>query len=80
MLQNVLDNEDKQRAHQIMADLNIEAGEALAAMSGGERRRVALAHVMAQPDILLLDEPTNHLDLPAIVLEPACGKSTRRWW
>ena len=34
-----MDNEDKQRAHQIMADLNIEAGAALAAMSGGERRR-----------------------------------------
>ena len=32
-------------------------------MSGGERRRVALAHVMApQPDILLLDEPTVGVD------------------
>ncbi|CAI8437070.1 MAG: ABC transporter ATP-binding protein uup [Rhodobiaceae bacterium UBA7378] len=67
VLQGVMDNEDKQRAHQIMADLNIEATAPLTPMSGGERRRVALAHVMApQPDILLLDEPTNHLDLPAI--------------
>ncbi|MCI5112958.1 MAG: ABC-F family ATP-binding cassette domain-containing protein [Marivita sp.] len=35
--------------------------------SGGERRRAALARLMAQdPDLMLLDEPTNHLDIEAI--------------
>ncbi|MEM6563941.1 MAG: ABC-F family ATP-binding cassette domain-containing protein [Pseudomonadota bacterium] len=35
--------------------------------SGGERRRAALARVMADaPDLMLLDEPTNHLDIEAI--------------
>ncbi|WP_271879986.1 ABC-F family ATP-binding cassette domain-containing protein [Phaeobacter italicus] len=46
--------------------------------SGGERRRAALAKLMAEaPDLMLLDEPTNHLDIEAITWLEDELKSTR---
>jgi ATP-binding cassette subfamily F protein uup len=46
--------------------------------SGGERRRAALAKLMAEaPDLMLLDEPTNHLDIEAIAWLEAELKQTR---
>jgi len=58
--------------------LKFDPAAATATASGGERRRAALARLLAQaPELMLLDEPTNHLDIEAITWIEAQLAETR---
>jgi ATP-binding cassette subfamily F protein uup len=57
----------RQQVESICSEMGLDPDQPLKALSGGWRRRAALARALApRPDLLLLDEPTNHLDFEAI--------------
>ncbi|MFT4653481.1 MAG: ATP-binding cassette subfamily F protein uup [Kangiellaceae bacterium] len=70
-LQEILDANNgwqtEQRISNVLTQLGLDGDASLQGLSGGWRRKAALARALvSQPDVLLLDEPTNHLDIDMV--------------
>jgi ATP-binding cassette subfamily F protein uup len=73
-----LDESEVYKVEMVAEGLKFDPAGDVSTASGGERRRAALAKLMAEaPELMLLDEPTNHLDIEAIAWLEAELKQTR---